>query len=191
MFINDLQDIDNKYDNLENSFVYILDHSLYNKYSAHKYNINGIIDQEPKSKLENKNINLMINLESESKITTESNCIIIKINENPYTLNCELKDNIKGDLQSAISFINDDEILLVNFDIGNSTITTNNPDKEYFSKSSSLKSNVIIAIILPIVVVLAAIIGIIIYSKNKKIMIRMNYLQKLNLLIVILNLIIK
>ena len=54
----------------------------------------------------------MINLYSQSKITIESNCIIIKINQSSYTLNCELKDNINGDLQSAISFINDKEILL-------------------------------------------------------------------------------
>ena len=54
MFINNLQDIDDKYDNLENSFVYILNHSIYNKYSAYKYNITGIIYQEPKSKLEKK-----------------------------------------------------------------------------------------------------------------------------------------
>ena len=64
----------------------------------------------------------MINLESESEITTESNCTIIKINQSFYTLNYKLKDNINGDLQSAISFINDEEILLVNFDSGNSTI---------------------------------------------------------------------
>ena len=119
MFINNLQDIDDKYDNLENSFVYILNHSIYNKYSAYKYNITGIIDQEPKSKLEYKNINLMINLKSEIKISTESNCIIIKIKESSYTLNCELKEDINGDLQSAISFINDKEILLVYFNIGN------------------------------------------------------------------------
>ena len=110
----------------------------------------------------------MINLESESEITTDSNCIIIKINENSYTLNCELKDNMNGDLQSAISFINDEEILLVNFDSGNSTITKNNPYKKYFSKTSSLKSGEIVAIILTIVFVLAAIIGIIIYLKNRK-----------------------
>jgi len=171
MFMNNLQDIDDKYDNLENSFVYILDHSLYNKYSTYIYNITGIIDQEPKSKLENKNINLMINLESESKITTESDCIIDKINESSYSLNCELKDNINGDLQSAISFINDEEILLVNFDSGYSIITTNNPYENYFSKKTSsndFNSGKIVAIILPIVLVLGAIIGIIIYLKNKK-----------------------
>ena len=168
MFINNLQDIDDKYDNLENSFLYILDHSLYNKYSAYIYNITGIIDQVPKSKLENKNINLTINLESENKIIIESNCIIIKINQSTYTLNCKLKDNINLDLQSAISFINDEEILLVIFNNGNSTIRKNNPYKKTFSKNSSLKSGEIVAIILPIMFALAAILGIIIYLKNKK-----------------------
>ena len=72
----------------------------------------------------------MINLDSESKMTAESNCIIIKINQSSYTLNCELKDNIIVDLQSAISFINDEEILLVNFDNGNSNLTINNPYEE-------------------------------------------------------------
>ena len=110
----------------------------------------------------------MINLESESVITTESNCIIIKINESSYALNCELRDNINGDLQSGISFINDGEILVVNVDSGNSTITINNPYKKYFSKTTSLKSGEIVAIILSIVFVLASIIGIIIYLKNKK-----------------------
>ena len=169
MFMNNLQDINDKYDNLENSFVYILDHSLYNKYSTYIYNITGIIEQEPKSKLENKNIDLMINLESESEITTESSCTIIKI-ASTYTLKCELKENINGDLQSAISFINDEEILLVNFDVRNSTITKNNPYKKYFSKTSpnGLKSGEIVAIILPIVFALAVIIGVIIYLKNKK-----------------------
>ena len=113
----------------------------------------------------------MINLESESKITTESDCIIDKINESSYSLNCELKDNINGDLQSAISFINDEEILLVNFDSGYSIITTNNPYENYFSKKTSsndLNSGKIVAIILPIVFVLTVIIVIIIYYKNKK-----------------------
>ena len=112
----------------------------------------------------------MINLYSESEIETESDCTVVKNNESSYTLSCELKDNINSDLQSAISFINDEEILLVNFDNGNSTITKNNPYEKYFSKTSSngLNSGEIVAIILPTVFVLAVIIGIIIYLKNKK-----------------------
>ena len=171
MYINNLQDIDDKYDNLENYIVYILDHSIYNKYSTYIYNITGIMNQEPKSKLEGKNINLMINLESEDEISTESSCTIIKNNENSYTLNCESRKNIDGDLQAAISFINDEEILLINFDGGyNSTTTINTPYRKYFLRKSSkgLKSGEIVAIILPIVFVLAAAI--------KKILIIMNHL---------------
>ena len=171
MYINNLQDIDDKYDNLENNIVYILDHSIYNKYSTYIYNITGIMNQEPKSKLEGKNINLMINLESEDEISTESSCTIIKNNENSYTLNCESRQNIDGDLQTAISFINEEEILLINFEGGNnSTITIDTPYKKNFLRKSSkgLKSGEIVAIILLIVFVLAAVIGLIIYFKNKK-----------------------
>ena len=131
----------------------------------------------------------MLNLDSENEITIESNCTIAKINESFYSLICEIKDNINVDLKSGFSSINDEEILLVNFDRRNSTITTNNtyeeheenedneePEKHeehevYYSKkksSNSLNAGKIVAIILPIVLVLGAIIGIIIYLKNKK-----------------------
>ena len=91
------------------------------------------MNQEPKSKLEGKNINLMINVESEDEISTESACTIIKNNENSFTLNCELRQIIDGDLRTAISFINEEEILLINFDGGNnSIITINTPYKKYF-----------------------------------------------------------
>ena len=43
------------------------------------------MNQKQKSKLEGKNINLTINLESESKITNESSCTNIKINKSTYS----------------------------------------------------------------------------------------------------------
>ena len=173
MFMNNLQDISDKYDNLENYKLYILDHSVYNKLSTCIYNITGVMNQEPKTKLEGKNINLMINLESEDEIKTESNCTISKNNENYYTLNCELRHNTDGDLNAAISFINDEEILVVNFVDKNlnknSTIRINIPSEKYFNRnhSKSLKTGEIIALILPIVFVLAAIIIFVIYLKKK------------------------
>ena len=127
------------------------------------------MNQEPKTKLEGKNINLIINLESEDEIKTESECTISKNNENSYSLNCELRQNTNGDLQWSFSFINNEEILLINFYNENSTITINTPYKKYFSRNSSkgLKSGAIIALILPIAFVLAAIIIFVIYLKNK------------------------
>ena len=167
--MNNLQDSGNEYDNLQNYTVYILNPSIYDKYSTNLYNITEIMNQKPKSNLENKNINLMINLESESKIKTESSCTIIKSTENNYTLNCKYNENIKGDLQSAISFISDDEILLVNFDGGNNnTIIAKNPTaRKYISKKSNgLKAGAIVAIVLALVFALAAVIGIALCMKN-------------------------
>ena len=172
MYMNNLQDLDNKYDNLQNSTIYILNNSFYNKYSTNLYNITGIMNPKPISNLENKNIDLMINLESESKIKTESRCTIIKINESNYTLNCKYNENIKGDLQGAISFIDEDEILLVNFDGGNNnTIITKNPTtRKYISKKSNgLKPGAIVAIVLALAFALAAVIGVAICMKNKNI----------------------
>ena len=126
--------------------------------------------QKPKSNLDNKKINLMINLNSESQIETESICTIIKNNENNYTLNCESNRDINGDLQSAISYINNEEILLVNFDSGYNNIITNNSSRKYISKNSNgLKPGAIIAIIIPLVFVLATIIGVAIYMKKEKV----------------------
>ena len=170
MFMNNLQDIDDTYNNLENSTIYILDHSIYNKYSSNLYNITGIMIQKPKSNLENKKINLMINHYSDNKIETESICTVIKNDENNYTLNCKSNRNINGDLQSSISFINDEEILLVNFDNGYNNIIINNPSRRYISKNSNgLKPGAIIAIILPLVFALITAIGVAIYMKKENI----------------------
>ena len=170
--MNNLQDLGSEYDNLQNSTIYILDHSIYNKKSNNLYNITGIMNQKPKSNLDNQNINLIINLDSESKIKTESSCTINKINENNCTLNCKYTENIKGDLQGAISFINDDEILIVNFDSGNNnTVITKNPTtRKYYSKNSTrLKAGAIVAIILALAFALAAVIGVVICMKNKNV----------------------
>ena len=94
--------------------------------------------QKPKPNLESKKINLMFNLYSENKIETKSFYTIIKINQNNYTLNRELNGYINSDLQSAISFINNEKILLANFDNGYNNIITNNPSRRYISKKIKL-----------------------------------------------------
>ena len=112
----------------------------------------------------------MINHYSDNKIETESICTVIKNDENNYTLNCKSNRNINGDLQSSISFINDEEILLVNFDNGYNNIIINNPSRRYISKNSNgLKPGAIIAIILPLVFALITAIGVAIYMKKENI----------------------
>ena len=116
---------------------------------------------------------------------TESSCTVYKVTEDNYTLNCRVDEDIDGDIQSAVSFISDEEILLVNVDgrslNENTTVLTeddsdnedsqkkrNSGNKIYVSKSSGgLKAGAIVAIILVLVFVVAIVIGVALYLRNK------------------------
>ncbi len=173
MYMNNLQSLDDRYDNLQNCTVNILEHSIYKDGSANSFNITGTMVEKPKSELDKKNITLIINTDSEGETTTNSSCTVYKITDNNYTLNCESSEKSEIDLQSAISFINNEEILLVNFDNGNNTnanteSTKSNPtNRRYVSKSSGgLNAGGIVAIILAHALVVAAVVGMIFYMKN-------------------------
>ena len=182
MFMDNLQNVDDSYDNLQNSKIYVLDHSLYNKYTTNLYNITGTMNEKPKSEFDKKQIKLMYTVGSEK---TESSCTIYKITEYNYTLNCQADEDTDGDIQSAISFISDEEMLLVNVDgrslnnpIENTTNVTDNEDsqnergnsgnKRYYSKSSGgINAGAIVVIILVLVFVVAIVIGVALYLRNK------------------------
>ena len=70
MFRNDIQSIDEKFDKISNITVYILDNSTYYKFDKFLFNISGEIN-DPQPKLENNNLTVMINPESETKIESE------------------------------------------------------------------------------------------------------------------------
>ena len=116
----------------------------------------------------------MINAESEGKETIkEVSCTILDTNKNNYTLNCETNENIKYNVQSATSII-DNDILIINFDTYNnetynSILTPENEDNilYYSNKSKGIGAGQIIAIVLVIVVVLIAII-IVIFCRRKR-----------------------
>ena len=119
MFMNDLQLLKNgKYDIISNSNIYILDNTTYAKYNRILFNITGTIDGIQPA-YENKNLFVMINLESGNRIETEIECDINKISLQSYLLDCKSNETLEANLQSAISFIDDNEILLINFDYYN------------------------------------------------------------------------
>ena len=160
------------YDNLlENSFVYILDNSKFIKYDKFLFNVTGEIE-DPKSKLDNKALLLMINLENSEKSVIQVQCNISNISRNNYILNCKSNETFKGELQSGVSFIDENEILLLNFaDINESMIniekTENN--KRFFMKTgeSKLGAGAIVGIIIPIIVIVA-LIAFLIFQLRKK-----------------------
>ena len=59
----------------------------------------------------------MINLENEidEKTEVEVQCNISNITRNNYILNCKANETFQGEIQSAVSFIDNDDILLLNF----------------------------------------------------------------------------
>ena len=173
MFMNNMMEMKNqdKYDNiLENSRIYILDNSNFYKYEQLLFNITGEIN-DPQPKLDNKNLLLMINLENNDTTDIQIPCNISNITKNKYILHCKSNESFKGEIQSAISFIDNNDILLLNFaDIKESNINieaTPNNRKFFMTKGKKLGAGAIVGIIISIIVVIALIVFIIIYLRKK------------------------
>ena len=173
MFMNDIQSIDEKYNKIYNSSVYILDNSTYYKYGKSLFNISGEInDTQPK--LENKNLTVMINLASDIKKETEVKCTINNKTRQNYILNCKANETFESDLQSSVSFIDNGDILLINFANNDSIIFVEETKymRTFFRKNkiNNLGAGVIVGLILTLIVVIALVIFFIIYRRkeNKK-----------------------
>ena len=158
-FMNKLQDVGNNFDNLTNSTVYKLDHSIYNKYSTYLFNISGVIDNQPTFGTDT---NFILQINTNSSGTKNSNCTITEVTGSNYTLNCKANENFDPDLQSSYGFVGND-ILLVNFDTikettnDNSTESTSQNGVRFRNKGSSgLNSGAIVAIVICPIVALGA-----------------------------------
>ena len=148
-----------------------MDNSLYHKYNKKLFNITGKID-DPQPKVENKSLVLMLNLLSDEKIITDADCDLNNNTENNYyNLNCTGREEFDGYLQSSVSFIDDNNILLINFqDSTKSNINVNDAKplyRKFFRNSDGINRGFIAAIVIVSVVVLAAVIAIIYFRKKK------------------------
>ena len=172
MFMNNLLSLDSYYDILSSCYVYIMDNSSYNIYDKGLFNITGIID-DPQPRFDNKNIVVMINLNSEDKLQTGVNCLVNKVSESNYTsLDCNSKETIEGYLQSAISFIDYEDILLIYFQETNQSIIEMIEQKYSraslrLNKSNGLSGGAIAAIVIIPIAVIAAIISMAYYLNRK------------------------
>jgi len=116
----------------------------------------------------------MINTLSEDEIIAEADCDLSNINENNYyNLNCIAREEFVGNLQSAMSFIDNRDILLINFQDSTQSIIiatdTEESNKIFFNKSSGgISGGAIAAIIIVSIIVFAAVIAIIIYFLRNK-----------------------
>ena len=179
MYMNNLQLIDERYDALSNSTLYLLDNSTYDLYDKLLFNISGVINGT-QPKIENNNLSLIINLQSEQKNETEVDCIIDNTTETNYILNCKSREAIEADLQSAISFIDNNGILLINFVNGSNSIMNIEPGKInsnrlFFGKQKEgIKPGIIAAIVIILIIVLASTLFLIYYFRKKNLHIKYN-----------------
>ena len=171
MFMNNLKSIDEKYNALLNKLIYILDNSTFYNNDPLEFNISGIINGV-QPKLENKNITVISNLK-ENKSEREIDCIINNINFNGYLLNCKTNESFHLDLQSAISFIDDDEILLFNFYNTSDFIIKNKDNKKIYSKrffknqTGGLSPGIIVALVIISIVAILSTIFVAYYFRRK------------------------
>ena len=178
ILMKNLLSLDSFYDKLNSSHVYIMDNSTYNIYDKVLINITGIIDG-PQPRFDNKSIVVMINLDSEDKLKTEINCLVNNVSENNYTtLDCNAKETIKGTLQSAMSFIDNEDILLINLQEANKLIIEMNNNEiigpksigssiRFIRKSNGLSGGVIAVIAIVPIIVIAVIIFMAYYLNRK------------------------
>jgi len=172
MYLNNIQDIGDKFNNITNSNIYILDNSVFSKSDNLLFNITGVMNTA-QFNIASDNIALMMNSESDNQI--EVNCGIQNLIGNKYTLNCQSSEEIKGDLQAAISFV-DNNILIINFDenyesqleLEKSSNNIANNMKGYYSRKhkGGINAGAIVGIVFAFIAVVACIVAIMI-CKNK------------------------
>ena len=116
----------------------------------------------------------------------EAQCNVTDIINSNYSLACKANETFIGDLQSAVSFIDENDILLVNFvEINQSNINIDIEKnkangKIFYSKNSGLKPGIIAIIVTIPIVVIAFIISLIVYNKkNNKV--RIDYSDTSNI----------
>ena len=171
--MENIKEAEGQYDDLVKSNIYVLDHSIVKTNDKNKtFNIIGIIN-EPKPTFDKINLTLIITVEKDkNKIKAESNCTIIDIIGSNYTLNCQGEKNILYNLQSAVSFI-DKDLLVINFEQNTTSeiIFSSNSISNINYKMKDFKSpsaGAIVAIVLVPIIVLVSLIVLFIFIKKNK-----------------------
>jgi len=173
-YLENIIEIGNKFDNLLNSTLYILEYPKISQGENQIFNISGIINGL-KPKFGKVDLNLSVSAEYENKTEEKLlKCKIIDIIENNYTLSCIGSKNTNISLENAMSVI-EDEILMIHFDENeNSTILYYSGENKNINaglfiqkKNGKIGTGGIVAIILSCIAVMAALIIVYFYCKKE------------------------
>ena len=114
----------------------------------------------------------MINRDSESNLQAEINCTFTDIKLKNYSLNCRINEGMKGDFQTAISFL-DDDILVIHNESYYESINEEVPKKVSvrYNTNKGCKGFecAIIPIVIASVVCIGALIAALIIIRKKKV----------------------
>ena len=113
--LNNIQLLDEKHESIDNSYVYVMDHSSLIKKNYDSFVIYGVINGL-RPRFTDKDLIVKINPNSDEKLDIEVKCFFSKVLGTQYSLHCEAFDDFDGYLQSAISYIDNGDLLLINFD---------------------------------------------------------------------------
>ena len=172
-YINNLQNLQNidSYDDLfDKANIFLLQNSKLEQ-DGKIFNVSGRMIDDPLLPI-GKKITLLVKSEKEQS-KDEINCNVADNDTIKYTLNCNMIDNtITYDLNNSMSVI-DTDILIINFEDGNSITNKSDNNKSnrryYFKSNSGISSGAIVAIILCPILSLASVIAIIYFTKNNSI----------------------
>ena len=159
--INNLENIDYSSYN-----IYILENSSIIKNENLLFSINGIINEN--ITIIN-NTDLILFLNNNKNGTCEVKCKIINILDNNYTLNCESNETYNANLDSSISIINNNSILLLTFNDSESNIELERiiKTRHYFRKNDKAlgAGSIALIVIIPIIAIIS-VIAIICFTKK-------------------------
>ena len=175
MYLDDIQNLDDSYDYISESNIYVIEHSKKIQYNKNNFNISGIMFNSQADFI-SKNFDLLIYLISGNKTQINVQCSFVDIKEVNkdyyYTLNCESFENFEGLLQTAIAFI-DNDILVIYFDnYTESEIDINRDENEdidtYRYSYENKRRPTIILLTSIIIVVLISCLVIFVFLKKRK-----------------------
>ena len=162
--INNLENVDYSSYN-----IYILENSSIIKNENLLFSINGIINENITNL---NNTDLILTLNNNTNETCEVKCQIINIIDNNYTLNCKSNEIINTNLDSSISIINNNSILLITFTDSESNLELKRYIKPryYFKKSDKGigAGAIALIVIIPILAIISVIAFICFAKKDNK-----------------------
>lgn len=151
--------------------IYILEDAAIIKNENLLFSINGIINENITNL---NNTDLILTLNNNTNETCEVKCQIINIIDNNYTLNCESNEIINANLDSSISIINNNSILLITFTDSESNLklerNRNIKPRYYFKKSDKTigAGAIALIVIIPILAIISVIAFIYFTKKDNK-----------------------